>query len=163
MAANRAKAPAASAATGRCSRGRRKSFGGSPAARLMNSGVVDGTPSGAVQTLNYSGTPFAGRVGESGHFPVKGNREASMQRDFRQSEWGDAVVEDCRHLVRLAVHEDLERQQDWTTLALVPPEQIGAANIVARQPGVVAGAKALGVIIEEMGSRLTLQLHAADG
>ena len=86
-----------------------------------------------------------------------------MQRDFRQIEWDSAVEEDCRGLVRLAVREDLEREQDWTTLALVPPERTGAADVVTRQPGVMAGARALALIIEEMGSRLTLELHAADG
>jgi nicotinate-nucleotide pyrophosphorylase (carboxylating) len=86
-----------------------------------------------------------------------------MQRDFRQIEWDAATEEDCRSLVRLAVREDLEREQDWTTLAMVSPERKGAADIVSRQAGVVAGAKALGIIINEMGGRLALDLHAADG
>src|SRR5688500_3199860 len=86
-----------------------------------------------------------------------------MQRDFRQIDWDAEVEEDCRSLVRRAVREDLERQQDWTTRALVRPERTGAADIVARQPGVMAGAGVLGVIIDETASRLTLDLRAADG
>ena len=84
-------------------------------------------------------------------------------RDFRQADWDAETDEDCRQLVRLAVREDLEREQDWTTLALVPPERTGAADIVSRQPGVVAGVEALSAIVDETGSRLTLELHAADG
>jgi nicotinate-nucleotide pyrophosphorylase (carboxylating) len=86
-----------------------------------------------------------------------------MQRDFRQIEWDAATEEDCRSLVRLAVREDLEREQDWTTLAMVSPERKGGADIVSRQAGVVAGAKALGVIIDEMDGRLSLDLHSGDG
>jgi nicotinate-nucleotide pyrophosphorylase (carboxylating) len=86
-----------------------------------------------------------------------------MQRDFRQIEWDAATEEDCRSLVRLAVREDLEREQDWTTLAMVSPECAGGADIVSRQAGVAAGAKALGVIIDEMGGRLALDLQAGDG
>jgi nicotinate-nucleotide pyrophosphorylase (carboxylating) len=86
-----------------------------------------------------------------------------MQGDFRQIEWDSATEEDCRSLVRLAVREDLEREQDWTTLALVPPDRTGAADVVARQPGVVAGVKAMAAVVAEMGSRLTLELEATDG
>ena len=69
----------------------------------------------------------------------------AMNRDFQQIEWDAATIEYCRQLVRLAVREDLERQQDWTTLALVAADQIGAADSVARQPGVLAGMQAVAV------------------
>jgi nicotinate-nucleotide pyrophosphorylase (carboxylating) len=86
-----------------------------------------------------------------------------MTRDFRQIAWDDDLAEDCRQLVRLAVREDLEREQDWTTLALVPAHREGAADIVARQRGVVAGVPALATAIDEMAVRLTVDSFAADG
>jgi nicotinate-nucleotide pyrophosphorylase (carboxylating) len=86
-----------------------------------------------------------------------------MVRDFQQIEWDAAMIEDCRQLVRLAVREDLERQQDWTTLALVSADRVGAADIVARQPGFVAGMQAVAVTIDEMGGQLTFEPLAADG
>jgi nicotinate-nucleotide pyrophosphorylase (carboxylating) len=86
-----------------------------------------------------------------------------MPREFRQIEWDEDLAEDCRQLVRLAVREDLEREQDWTTLALVPAVREGAADIVSRQRGVVAGMPALETAIDEMATRLTLERFAEDG
>jgi nicotinate-nucleotide pyrophosphorylase (carboxylating) len=86
-----------------------------------------------------------------------------LQSDFTQIHWDNATDEDCRELVRLAVREDLEREQDWTTVALVPAERLGAADIVARQPGIVAGMKAVATVIDEMNARLTLHDAIEDG
>lgn len=86
-----------------------------------------------------------------------------MPRDFQQIEWDEATADDCRQLVRLAVREDLERAHDWTTLALVPPDREGAADVVARQPGVAAGLAALPVVIDELDARLELDLAVQDG
>ena len=46
-------------------------------------------------------------------------------KDFRQIAWDDALKDDCRELIRLAVREDLERGHDWTTLALAPADSAG--------------------------------------
>lgn len=86
-----------------------------------------------------------------------------MDHDFQQIEWDAATIEDCRQLVRLAVREDLERQQDWTTLALVAPDRVGVADIVSRQAGYVAGVQAIAVTIDEMGGQLTFEARVADG
>jgi nicotinate-nucleotide pyrophosphorylase (carboxylating) len=86
-----------------------------------------------------------------------------MPRDFHQIEWDDVLADDCRQLVRLAVREDLERELDWTTVALVPSERLGAADIVARQAGVVAGMPAVGIAIDEIGAELTLEAAIDDG
>jgi nicotinate-nucleotide pyrophosphorylase (carboxylating) len=80
-----------------------------------------------------------------------------MGRDFHQIEWDDLLADDCRQVVRLAVREDLELEQDWTTVALVPPGRVGSADIVARQAGVVAGMPALATALDEMGAKLTLE------
>jgi nicotinate-nucleotide pyrophosphorylase (carboxylating) len=87
----------------------------------------------------------------------------TMLRDFRPITWDDATAEDCRRLVRLAVREDLEREQDWTTAALVPSGRTGAANIVARQAGVLAGIPALATIIDEMAAQLSINAVVRDG
>ena len=73
-----------------------------------------------------------------------------MSRDFSQVEWDQRVVDDCRQLIRLAVREDLDRFQDWTTLATIPREMQLTAILVARQPGVVAGLPAAELVLDEM-------------
>jgi nicotinate-nucleotide pyrophosphorylase (carboxylating) len=86
-----------------------------------------------------------------------------VTREFRQIQWDQLVEEDCRALVRLAVREDLEREQDWTTVALVSADSEGAAHVVAREPGVVAGMPAIGTVLDEMNAQVEVALAAADG
>jgi len=62
-----------------------------------------------------------------------------MPREFHQTEWDEQVADECRRLVRAAVMEDLDREQDWTTVSLVPMEAMGRATLVVRQAGVIAG------------------------
>ncbi len=85
------------------------------------------------------------------------------RKEFSQIEWDDAVQDDCRQIIRLAVREDLDRQQDWTTLALVPSGKTGAANVVSREQGVVAGLPAAALVVEEMNLSAQWTAHAADG
>lgn len=73
-----------------------------------------------------------------------------MNLDFTQHPWSVQTADDCRQIVRLAVREDLERLYDWTTLALAPQGAQGQAKIVARQPGVVAGLRAIETAVDEM-------------
>jgi nicotinate-nucleotide pyrophosphorylase (carboxylating) len=73
-----------------------------------------------------------------------------MNRDFTQHAWSSQIAEDLRRIVRLAVFEDLDRGQDWTTVCLVPDEATASANIVAHKPGVVAGIPAVPIILDEM-------------
>jgi len=84
-------------------------------------------------------------------------------RDFRQIVWDEAVEDDCRQLVRLAVREDLERKYDWTTVALVDHVAHGRAAVVARQAGVVAGLPAARVVLEEMAPSVTWLTTVEDG
>jgi nicotinate-nucleotide pyrophosphorylase (carboxylating) len=86
-----------------------------------------------------------------------------MRRDFVQLEWSAALEEDLRRLVRLAVLEDLDRGQDWTTVCLVPDGARAAANVVVRKAGVVAGLAAVGATLDEMDIEAELHLLAADG
>jgi nicotinate-nucleotide pyrophosphorylase (carboxylating) len=80
----------------------------------------------------------------------------NMPKEFDQLRW-DALVEDeCRRIVRAAVLEDLDRGQDWTTLALVDMATQGRAAIVARQAGTIAGMRAMPVVIDEMDREVRL-------
>jgi nicotinate-nucleotide pyrophosphorylase (carboxylating) len=88
---------------------------------------------------------------------------ASMSRDFQQIEWDESVADDCRQLVRLAVREDLDRAFDLTTVALFTSGDRGAANIVARQDGVVAGLKAVELVSAEMDTRIQFTASEQDG
>lgn len=86
-----------------------------------------------------------------------------MAKDFQQIAWDARVEDDCRHLVRLAAREDLERTYDWTTVALVGHEATGAADVVARRAGVVAGLPAARVALEEMAPAVTWNPLVEDG
>ncbi len=86
-----------------------------------------------------------------------------MPTDFTQLTWNPDIEDDLRHLVRLAVREDLDRQNDWTTLALVAPETQGRAAIVARESGVMAGLRAAPILIDEMQAAIEWHPRAADG
>ncbi|HEX3602287.1 MAG TPA: nicotinate-nucleotide diphosphorylase (carboxylating), partial [Lacipirellulaceae bacterium] len=86
-----------------------------------------------------------------------------MSNDFNQFTWDATLEDDLRHLVRLAVREDLQRQHDWTTVALVGPDAQGRAAMAAREPGVVAGLRALPVLLDEMQATIELDLRVNDG
>ena len=86
-----------------------------------------------------------------------------MPKDFHQISWDTTLEDDLRQLVRLAVREDLERQVDWTTVALVGPEQRGRAAVVVREPGVLAGLRTAPVLFEEMQAAVEWQPRAEDG
>jgi nicotinate-nucleotide pyrophosphorylase (carboxylating) len=83
--------------------------------------------------------------------------------DFQQLSWNEQLVDDCRQLIRLAVREDLDREHDWTTVSLVPPEAAAAASVVAREAGVVAGMRAAELACREMNLQATWQPQVADG
>src|ERR671937_147613 len=87
----------------------------------------------------------------------------SMQRDFTQLSWSSEIEEDLRRLMRLAVFEDLDRGQDWTTVCLVPEEAQATATVVVRKPGTVAGLPAIGVILDEMEIEDDVHLLVRDG
>src|SRR5438132_2371174 len=86
-----------------------------------------------------------------------------MNRDFTQLAWSPQIEEDLRRLVRLAVFEDLDRGQDWTTICLVPEEARAAANVVVRRAGIIAGLPAIGVVLDEMEIQADVHLLFQDG
>lgn len=85
-----------------------------------------------------------------------------MNRDFSQLDWNDDCCDACHKLVRLAIGEDLGREYDWTTMALVPSTP-GAARIVTREAGVVAGLTCVDVVLREYNVDLRLERHCEDG
>jgi nicotinate-nucleotide pyrophosphorylase (carboxylating) len=87
----------------------------------------------------------------------------TMPTDFTQLNWNTAIEDDLRQIVRLAVREDLDRFHDWTTLAIVGPDQQGRAAVVVRKPGIVAGLRALPIVIDEMHAAIDIEFSAADG
>jgi nicotinate-nucleotide pyrophosphorylase (carboxylating) len=84
-------------------------------------------------------------------------------QDFHQFTWDDALGRDCRTLVRLALAEDLNAEQDWTTVALVPTDRMGAACIVAREAGTAAGLPAIPLVFAEAKARLNAAVQLSDG
>ncbi len=86
-----------------------------------------------------------------------------MPQDFHQLDWNPTIEDDLRQVVRLAVREDLDRQYDWTTVALVKPETQGRAAIVAREAGTIAGLRGVPVLIDEMHAAIEWQPRASDG
>jgi nicotinate-nucleotide pyrophosphorylase (carboxylating) len=86
-----------------------------------------------------------------------------VKADFARVVWNDQTIDDCRHLIRLAVREDLDRGVDLTTLALVSDSGRGSAHIVARCEGIVAGLLAAQLAIEEMQVDVTWESLVHDG
>src|SRR5205809_6022857 len=86
-----------------------------------------------------------------------------MPRDFIQHPWSAQIAEDLRRIVRLAVFEDLDRGQDWTTICLIPHEAAASANLVSRKPGIVAGLAAIPVVFDEMEIAAECHAHIQDG
>lgn len=86
-----------------------------------------------------------------------------MSKDYYQIEWDATLEDDLRQLVRLAVREDLDREYDWTTVALVGPDVRGKATVVTRQDGILAGMRCLPVVIDEMQADIQFDARASDG
>ncbi|MCC9604544.1 carboxylating nicotinate-nucleotide diphosphorylase [Blastopirellula sp. JC732] len=86
-----------------------------------------------------------------------------MPKEYRQVEWDAQLADDCRHLIRLAFREDLDNEQDWSTVSLVAADAQGSANITARASGVLAGTQLIPLIIEEAELELTWTPQKQDG
>ncbi len=86
-----------------------------------------------------------------------------MANDFSQLEWDDRLRVDCRALVQLALLEDLDGQNDWTTQAIVPETSEGTADIVAREAGVVAGLPTIEIVIDLLQADIQVETAVSDG
>lgn len=72
-------------------------------------------------------------------------------------------TEACHRLANLAVDQDLDAVGDVTSQLLIPAERIGAAVVVARQPGVVAGLPAVELTFHLIDPTLLIECVRLDG
>ncbi len=72
-------------------------------------------------------------------------------------------TEACRSLADLALDEDLGEAGDLTSEVLIPAERIGAAVLVARQPGVLAGLPAAELVFALVDPTLMFEAVRSDG
>ncbi|HXL94900.1 MAG TPA: carboxylating nicotinate-nucleotide diphosphorylase [Streptosporangiaceae bacterium] len=69
---------------------------------------------------------------------------------------------DIARAVRDALAEDLRYGPDVTTSAIIPPDAVAVADIVARQPGVIAGLPVATAVLDATGGG-EIDLMCADG
>ncbi len=69
----------------------------------------------------------------------------------------------AKELIWMALEEDLGPGGDVTTRALIPPEQTGSVQIVARQSGVLAGLPVAMMVFEEVDKEVIFQPRVVDG
>ncbi len=77
-----------------------------------------------------------------------------MNSLFEQVGWDEQTAAGCRHLVQMAVAEDLDCGYDWTTLAVLPEDRPGSALLMARAEGRLAGLPAVPVVLEQFDPQL---------
>ncbi len=69
----------------------------------------------------------------------------------------------CQRLLQLGLAEDLGAAGDVTSQALIAPQLQGRAVVVARAPGVLAGAGAAALVFQAVEPRLQVDVRKADG
>lgn len=84
-------------------------------------------------------------------------------KDYDSVMPNEAMENDLRALVRLAIAEDLRDTVDWTTVCLIDPDVRGGCQIVPRKTGICAGAELLAWIIDEFDADLNCHTHLSDG
>jgi nicotinate-nucleotide pyrophosphorylase (carboxylating) len=72
-------------------------------------------------------------------------------------------MEACRRLATLALEEDLGAAGDATSEILIPAQRIGAAILVARQPGVLAGISAVELVFALVDPTVLFEPVRSDG
>ncbi len=85
-------------------------------------------------------------------------RKRQMEDTFGEQEHSAAGV-----LIEIALDEDLRGGCDLTSVALVPEDQMGLVQIVARQRGVVAGLPILERVFQKIDPAVTIDLLCRDG
>src|SRR3990172_1521099 len=66
-------------------------------------------------------------------------------------------------IIDAALREDLGRAGDITSRATLPPLRQARARIVAREPGVLAGARTAALVFRRVDPRLRVKVLAAEG
>ena len=85
-----------------------------------------------------------------------------MPNRYEQLTWSEQLEDDCLQLVRLAVREDLDREQDWTTVSMVNSGQQARAAVVSRQRGVFCGTHVVDVLSDAMQLDAEIEFHVQD-
>ena len=80
-----------------------------------------------------------------------------------ESTFGTHEQHAAETLIRLALAEDLRGECDITSVALVPEEQVGMVQIVARQHGVVAGLPMVSQVFAHVDPSVSIDLLCSDG
>ena len=75
----------------------------------------------------------------------------------------ELYMEEVARLVRAAVAEDLRYGPDVTTASVIPAGAVAAAEVVARQPGVLAGQPVAAVVVEVAAPGAVYKAAAEDG
>ena len=75
----------------------------------------------------------------------------------------ELYMEEVARLVRAAVAEDLRYGPDVTTASIIPAGAVAAAEVVARQPGVLAGQPVAAVVVEVAAPGAVYKAAAEDG
>lgn len=83
--------------------------------------------------------------------------------DYTQIIWNDTIQARAAQLAQLALDEDLNGEQDWTTTALVPADARGAAKIVTRKPGVVSGMPLVELVCKLVDPAIKVEVAADEG
>ncbi len=86
-----------------------------------------------------------------------------MALDFQQIDWDESLKREVIALLRLAIREDLGRWGDQTSKALIPARAQGAAEVVTRQAGIVAGLPAAETAVHLVDQSLAWTACVADG
>jgi nicotinate-nucleotide pyrophosphorylase (carboxylating) len=77
--------------------------------------------------------------------------------------FGDEEKERAWELIGMALEEDVENGGDVTTRALIPEDQFGAVQIVARRAGVVAGLPVAAMVFAKIDPMVVFAPSALDG
>ena len=90
-------------------------------------------------------------------------KQAAYEDMFIARGWTAAEADNARTLVRLAVEEDLNRAGDLTSNALIPVSALGVVEVVARQPGVVAGLPIISLVYAQLDAKVHAEFLAEEG
>ena len=84
-------------------------------------------------------------------------------REFRQVAWDDALAAHVRNATSRWLAEDLGAECDWTSIGLIAAGSRGAADVVPRAAGVVAGLEAARCVAAAVDASLDWSPLIADG
>ncbi|MFN7732814.1 MAG: carboxylating nicotinate-nucleotide diphosphorylase [Pirellula sp.] len=86
-----------------------------------------------------------------------------MPHDYRSQTIDPPLLDDLSQILRLAIREDLDRLVDITTMAIVPPNVRGSAELISRSAGVAAGIDLIEAMLQEMDADIEWTQNVGDG